>query len=58
MIKVTYTLKDLVNIMNLSDSTLRKLIKDKKLRRVHGTGKILVSQKALDDYLNEPAEVK
>lgn len=58
MIQQVYTVKELSKALRLSEWTVRRLIRENKLSKLKGTSRFLVSQKALDDYLNEPAEVK
>tara|TARA_R110000868_G_C10972548_1_gene770449 strand:- start:31812 stop:32030 length:219 start_codon:yes stop_codon:yes gene_type:complete len=46
-----YTVRELMLILRLSEPTVLKLIKDKKIRKLNTDGAIRVTENALNTYL-------
>ena len=53
MAKRTYSVQDVAYVLNLSPQTVYKWVKDGKLRAVRLGRKIVISEKALKEYLGE-----
>lgn len=53
MAKRTFTVQDIAYVLNLSPQTVYKWVKDGKLRHVRLGRKIVISEKALKEYLGE-----